>query len=104
MPVRSLPPTSLEAYAVHQEHRKREGEHKQNPKEGQASGDREDAHDAYDEHGTRSSGSPTSCAASSPSDVERELAAHADLLRGLAWGEAASVTQRGVWGYMSLRS
>jgi hypothetical protein len=35
--------------------------------------------------GTHSSRPPTSCAASSPSDLERELAAHADLLRGLAW-------------------
>ena len=47
--------------------------------------------------GTRSSRSPTSCAASSPSDLERELAAHADLLRGLAWGEAASAP-RGACG------
>jgi hypothetical protein len=38
------------------------------------------------------------------SDLERELAADADHLRGLAWGEAASVTPRGVWGYTARRS
>jgi hypothetical protein len=50
MPVRSSSPTSLEAYAVHKKRHEREGEHKQDPNEGQASGDGEDAH-ADDEHG-----------------------------------------------------